>query len=64
VKKTAFFALSVLALSALAAVYAYAEDENSGTADLEAVYQNTNAFDGGDGSTINVKPAEIDAQNS
>ncbi len=53
---------SILFSLVIPGVHAWAEEEESGAADLEAVYEDTAAFDGGDGSTINSSPADADAQ--
>ena len=39
-----------------------AQAEQNALDDLQDVYQNTAAFDGGPGSTINTSPAAYDAQ--
>ena len=51
-------ALSLLGVAFLAGL-AYAE---TAMEDLDDVYQDTAAFDGGDGSTINTSPAEYDEE--
>lgn len=51
--------LALAALLATGTAYAGTASE-----DLADVYQNTEAFDGGPGSTINTSPAEADAQSS
>jgi hypothetical protein len=38
----------------------YVEDSGSAMEDLEEVYQDTSAFDGGPGSTLNTSPAAYD----
>ncbi len=62
IKAVFFLALLVfLGLAVAKAQFAYA-----GTASQDAsdVYQNTQAFDGGPGSTINTSPAAADQANS
>jgi outer membrane lipoprotein-sorting protein len=56
-----FFVLMLVLSFAVLAAPAFAE-EDSAAADLQEVYQDTAAFDGGPGSTINTSPAEADAQ--